>query len=1043
MAPDISHAEDAWLVGGGAMGALMRAHDWPGTPLGPTKAWPQSLKAAVGIMLSTRHPVFIFWGSEHICLYNDAYSASLGPEKHPSILGSPGRQAWPDAWSVIGPQISQVMAGGEPTWHENQLVPIIRHGRREDVYWTYSYGPIIDAGAPNSVGGVLVLCTETTQAVVSARTGEERFRALAEASSQVFYRMSPDWSEMRQLSGGGFLADTQEPSRDWMEKYIHPDDQPYSQAVIQEAIRTKTTFDLEHRVRQVDGALGWTHSRAVPILGANGEITEWFGVASDVTARKQAEEAVRRSEERLRSAFAIQTVGIMFWGPGFRLTEVNDAFLNMTGFSREEAIGLTWRDLTPEEFHPASLKAVEEVTGLGESTPYEKQYFRKDGSCWWGLFAARKVGNEVVEFALDVTQRKLAEAALRETEQRFRLVVENARDYAILITDERDRITDWFPGATNVFGWSAEEVVGQPSDILFTPEDREEDVPEWEVDTARREGAAPNVRWHLRKDGQRVFIEGQTVALHHPDGSLRGFLKIGQDVTARHDAEDALRESERRFRTLAESISDVFYMTDLDRGTLMYLSPAYDKVWGRSAADLQADLASFIDTIHPDDHAKFLSGKKAQEQGEPIVVEYRIVRPDGSIRWIFDRSFLIPGAFGRQAAGVASDITERKQAEAALRTAHNEAEKASQAKSRFLAAASHDLRQPVTAASLYMDLLQRRLQDPEHQSLANLVRTSLDGLLGLLNGLLEIARLDAGIVRPDVQTVVLDDMLGRLSAEFEAQAGAAGLWLNAPRSKACVSTDPLLLELILRNLIGNALKYTRRGGVSVEALEEDAAIRIDVRDTGPGIPGDLLDRIFEDFYQAGEPAGQTRGFGIGLATVRRAAQALNCRLKVESEPGQGSVFSVWLPRSQEATPRKPAPAMRPTTSTKDLSGHTILMVEDDLLIGMALAMELEEIGISVVEANSVASARARLDEQTTPIDLVLTDYQLGDGNGLEVIEAIRKRWRVPAILLTGNTAPAILQQAQKKAIRLIHKPVPDRALQRAVAELLTDDGDEQ
>jgi PAS domain-containing protein len=287
-------------------------------------------------MLSTRHPVLIFWGSEHLFLYNDGFSVSLGTEKHPSILGVRGEEAWPEIWPVVGPQIAQVMAGGEPTWHENQMVPIIRHGRREEVYWTYSYGPIDDASSPNGVGGVLVLCTETTRTVISRRTSEERFRALAEASSEVIYSMSPDWSEMRHLSGGGFLADTQEPARNWgwMEKYIHPDDQERGRILIQEAIRNRSTFEMTHRVRQADGTLGWTHSRAVPILDADGEITEWFGVASDVTARMNAKEALRKSEERLRSVFEIKTVGVMFWGPDLRLR----AFARIT-----ESFGRNWR----------------------------------------------------------------------------------------------------------------------------------------------------------------------------------------------------------------------------------------------------------------------------------------------------------------------------------------------------------------------------------------------------------------------------------------------------------------------------------------------------------------------------------------------------------------------------------------------------------------------------------------------------------------------------------------------------------------------------
>jgi PAS domain S-box-containing protein len=791
MTPDIGQSDDIWLVGGGAMGALIRKYDWSSTSLGPIETWPQSLRLILRMMLANKFPCILAWGPELTCFYNDSYRPLLGAK--PEALGRPFLEVWLEVYDIIKPLADKARAG-EASYIEAAPFTLMRNGSPEEAYFDFSLSPVYDESG--TVAGMLNTAVETTR-------------------------------------------------------------------------------------------------------------------------RVQDQQTLRTSEERLRNVLRIKTVGVMFWGEGFGLTEVNDAFLSMTGFTRDEALGLTWQELTPKEFHPASLKAVEEVTTLGETTPYEKQYFRKDRSRWWGLFAARKIGDEVVEFVLDVTRRKLAETALRETEQRFRLVVEGAHDYAIFITDEQDTITDWFPGAANVFGWSAEEIVGQSSTILFTPEDREKKVPAWEFDTARREGAAPNVRWHLRKDGQRVFIEGQNVALRQANGSLRGFLKIGQDVTARHAAEMALRAS------------------------------------------------------------------------------------------------------------------------------RDEAEEANRAKSRFLAAASHDLRQPVTAANLYMDLLQRRLADPDHRNLADLVRTSLDGLLGLLNGLLEIARLDAGIVQPDMQPVMLDDLLHRLSVEFEAQAKAARLWLQVPPTSAMVSTDRLLLELILRNLIGNALKYTQRGGVSVETLEEGDTVRIDVRDTGSGIPKDLLGRIFDDFYQAGDPAGQSRGFGIGLATVRRATRALDCRLEVESKPGRGSVFSIWLPRTGEAPPREPASVSKPTTNVEDLSGHTILMVEDDLLIGMALAMELEETGLSIVRANSLAAAQARLDEQSTSIDLVLSDYQLGDGNGLQVIETVRERWPAPAILLTGDTAPDILQQARKASVRLMHKPVLNHALRQAIAELLAVDREER
>jgi PAS domain S-box-containing protein len=271
-------------------------------------------------------------------------------------------------------------------------------------------------------------------------------------------------------------------------------------------------------------------------------------------ALEASQTALIESQARLSGLFAMNTVGVIFWGPDFTVTGANGAFLAMTGFSQEEALGLSWQQLTPEEFYPTSRHAVEELTATGESTPCEKQYFRKDGSRWWGLFAARKVDQEVVEVVLDITDRRLAEEALRESEERMRLIVEGARDYAIFTIDPQGHISQWSSGAAAIFGWSSEEILGCSAEIIFTPEDRRARQPQKEMTLARVHGVAPDVRWHLRRDGTRVFIDGRMSALHGPHGELRGFLKIGQDVTEQRAAEDQLRQSETALRHLTETL---------------------------------------------------------------------------------------------------------------------------------------------------------------------------------------------------------------------------------------------------------------------------------------------------------------------------------------------------------------------------------------------------------------------------------------------------------------------------------------------------------
>ena len=259
---------------------------------------------------------------------------------------------------------------------------------------------------------------------------------------------------------------------------------------------------------------------------------------------------------------------------------------------------------------------------------------------------------------------------LRSTQERFRLTVEAATDYAILVTDAEGRITDWLPGAAAVFGWSAEEIMGQPVSVLFTPEDRAAGEDRKEIETARREGRAPNVRWHQRRDGSRVFIEGSVRALHDMQGAPSGFLKVGQDVTERRAAAERLRESEARFRQFAEASSDVIWIRNADTLLYEYVSPAFEAIYGADLADLLArnDLRRWAELIHPDDRERALDNLRRARGGEQVTHDFRVRRPDGEERWVRDTDFPLLDEEGRveRVAGIGQDVTELKRAGAAL-----------------------------------------------------------------------------------------------------------------------------------------------------------------------------------------------------------------------------------------------------------------------------------------------------------------------------------------------------------------------------------------
>ncbi|HEV7265610.1 MAG TPA: PAS domain S-box protein [Falsiroseomonas sp.] len=264
-----------------------------------------------------------------------------------------------------------------------------------------------------------------------------------------------------------------------------------------------------------------------------------------------------------------------------------------------------------------------------------------------------------------VIDRLHKQRKLRATEQRFRLIVESARDYAIFVADTEDRITDWFPGAEAVFGWTADEAVGQPSSILFTPEDRATHIDEDEVETARARGVAPNRRWHLRRDGTRVFIEGTVTALRGEDGELRGFLKIGQDVTERRRTDEQLRESEERLRALVTATSDVLYRMSPDWTEMRRLD-------GRgSLSDTASPSRTWLDEcIHPDDQPQVRDAiREAIRTKTVFEQEHRVLRTDGSLGWTLSRAVPLLDARGeiREWFGAASDVTARKRTEEALR----------------------------------------------------------------------------------------------------------------------------------------------------------------------------------------------------------------------------------------------------------------------------------------------------------------------------------------------------------------------------------------
>lgn len=365
--------------------------------------------------------------------------------------------------------------------------------------------------------------------------------------------------------------------------------------------------------------------------------------------------------------------------------------------------------------------------------------------------------------------------------------------------------------------------------------------------------------------------------------------------------------------------------------------------------------------------------------------------------------------------------------------ARREADEANRMKTRFLAAASHDLRQPMHALGLFSDSLRRRLRDPEDRALADRICRSAEAVEDTFNALMDVSRLDAGIVEARPQECSLQAIMERVAQDCTADAHAKGVALRLRPTTLGVSTDPVLLERIVRNLASNAVRYTSRGKVLIACRARGTGVSIEVWDTGIGIPIDKHARIFEEFYQAGE-RDRREGLGLGLAIVRRLTQILGAELTMRSTPGEGSVFRVLLPDRLSAP--TPVPAVASTQTPQRLSAvanAVVLLIDDDPQVLDAMTEAMLSWDVRAVTARSLDQALARLPECERYPDAIVSDFHLGDHeNGIETIHQIRRELGVdvPAMIVTGDTAPQSLRLIQESGLPCLSKPVTaDRLLQ--------------
>lgn len=388
-------------------------------------------------------------------------------------------------------------------------------------------------------------------------------------------------------------------------------------------------------------------------------------------------------------------------------------------------------------------------------------------------------------------------------------------------------------------------------------------------------------------------------------------------------------------------------------------------------------------------------------------------------------------------SSVIRDVTDTKENERALQDARRKADMAHSANTAFLAAASHDLRQPVQALSLVNGALRRSTSDTSLLEMIDSQQQSLNTMTNLLNSLLDISRLSSGNIKPAISVFPLQGLISQITAEFDRQAKSKGLKLVVPQAEHYVRTDPDLVAEIIQNLVSNAIRYTDTGTVSVECEQHSDKIEIRIVDTGIGMTPDQIDRIFEEYYQVESSKDRSEGFGLGLAIVRRLADLLDLSIGVVSEPGVGSTFSFNVPTASRGEIGATSPSSSPH-SDEDFSGG-IVLIEDNASVGKALMALLTAAGFKVSLADSVERAINAVRALPSAPELIISDFHLkGDGSGLDAIAVIREHLDdlIPAIVVTGDTTPIVSKVDAIPNTSLLRKPVDPEVLIREAKQAI-------
>ncbi len=723
---------------------------------------------------------------------------------------------------------------------------------------------------------------------------------------------------------------------------------------------------------------------------------------------RQTQSELARSRARYFDFYDIAPVGYCTVNQSGLIRDANLATAALLGVTRDALPGQSInRFILPNDQH-LFHRLRQRITQTLAPQHCELRMVQPDQKPLWvqlqAMLANDESGLQHLRIVLsNISERKQIEASLADSEQRYRTLVEWMPEP--ILVHRAGTILYVNPATVKMFGsGSASELVGHLMLERVHPAFREIVVKRMRDFAGCGLDSPMMVQKLLKIDGTVIDVEVQGTTISYDGGPA---LQVSmRDITQRTTIEAALRDSEQRFRTLVEWSPEGILVHRA--GNIIYANPAAVRTVGASSA---AELIGkpVIDRVHPDSRDVVLTRfRKFAELGAAApMIEEKLIRLDGTTLIAEVQGTVIEYDGEPALHASVRDISERKSIEAELEAARLKAEHSNRAKSRFLASASHDLRQPAHALGMFIARLAELPNDAQTRHLVGCMDASVRALQDMLDGFFDLSQLDAEQTQISTVAFPIENLLGQLRNEFSGSVSEKGLRLRVLPSKAWVQSEPNMLHRILLNLVSNAIRYTPQGSVLVACrlAGEGTQLRVEVRDSGIGIPAQHHQDIFQEFFQIENPQrDRNKGLGVGLSIVERSCRLLNHSLALRSSPGRGSCFSVTLPLAS-AHPANARENSGELSARDGLDGLNVLLIEDDELGRVGLAGLLTSWGCRVLIAEGTAAA-CELYRHESACDIIISDYRLGGGiNGIEAVQRLKTVTgrATAACLISGDT----------------------------------------